>query len=181
MRTVGAPPPPCPSARRRGHFRPALRVPFLLGARPATVPSQSSWPVLRDPLFLLGLASSWTSHYPLHGARYCPHRTEPHLCSGPWLVPACIFSSTPIRAAWVQWRRKKLWRSGGLVGSLGSLLLPQAGRSWRRGALGRLFTVMWRLGVDARGQQRPSLGALGSRAGHWARSTAPGPVSPGNP
>lgn len=94
-RTVGAPPPPRPSPRRRGHFRRALRVPFLLGAQPAAVPSRSRWPVpFVGPLLLLGLASSGTSHYPLHGARYCPHMTEPlhfHLCSGPWLVPACLF------------------------------------------------------------------------------------------
>lgn len=57
-----------------------------------------------------------------------------------------------------------MWRSrhGGLVGSLGQLLLPQAGRSWWCGAPSRPFTVMSGLGVDARGQQRPSLGALGS-------------------
>lgn len=95
LRTVGAPPPPCPSPRRPGHFRRAFRVLFLLGARPATVPSRSSWPVPSvGPLLLLGLASSETCHYPLHGARYCPHVTEPlhfHLCLGPWLFPACVF------------------------------------------------------------------------------------------
>lgn len=121
LSNVGAPPPPCSSPRRRGHFhRRALRVSFLLGALPATVPSRSSWPVLRGPLLLLGLASSGTSYYPLHGARYCPHidRTPP-LSSvlGSLAGPRVCLPFTRICATWVQWKRKKLWRPrhGGLV------------------------------------------------------------------
>lgn len=149
-------------------FSPSFKVPFLLGARPAAVPSQSSWPVpFVGPLLLLGLASSGTSHYPLHGAPLLStHDRTPPFPSvlGSLAGPRVYLPSTRIRAARVQWRRKKMWRSrhGGLVGSLGQLLLPQAGRSWWCGAPSRPFTVMSGLRVDARGQQRPSLGALGS-------------------
>lgn len=159
-------------------FSPSFKGPLPASRAARFCPQPEQLACARGPLLLLGLASSGTSYYPLHEARYCPHVTEPlhfHVCSGPWLVPTCVF---PPHAS-----AQPGFRGGGSCGDPGTealsevwgpLLLPQAGRSWLSGTLGRPFTVMSGLGVDARGQQRPSLGALGSQVGHWARPDGAG-------